>query len=100
MNKHLRNCAVLFSAVAALGLAGCGGDDNNNASPTPPAPAPAPGPAPAPPPPPAPPPVSMNDPSTALVRQLVGQGGSDTAEPLVLSGTAFPASDTARPDAV
>ncbi|MEO8248666.1 MAG: hypothetical protein ABI589_04780 [Burkholderiales bacterium] len=90
MNPNLRNCAVLFAAVAALGLAGCGGSDS-------PAPAPVPAPSPGPAPGPAPAPVA-SDPSVGLVKQLVAGGGSETADPLALSGAAFGGSETAEPD--
>ena len=89
MNLPPKISTALVAAFTSVLLAGCGSsDDDNGGNPMPP---------PAPPP---PPPVAAVDPSVALVKQLVAQGGSDTAEPLALSNAAFASSDTAEPDAI
>ena len=44
--------------------------------------------------------MSSVDPSVTLVRQLVSQGGNDTAEPLVLSNAPFATNDMSEPDAI
>lgn len=86
-HKIPRIGAGLAIALAAVSLAGCGGsDDNGNGNGNNPTP--------------TPPPSAAVDPSLALVKQLVAQGGSDSAEPVVLSDAAFPGNDTAEPDAI
>ena len=86
MNKPTKISAGLAMAFATVLLAGCGGDGDNGGTPSP---TPAP-----------PPPAAATDPTVTLVRQLVAQGGSDTAEPIVLSSTPFPTNDTAEPDTI
>ena len=75
--------AGLALEFAAVLLAGCSDGDRNS-----PAPAPAPAPS------------ASSDPSVALVRQVVAQGGNNTAEPLMLSNQAFGTNDTAEPEPI
>ena len=104
MNKSSRIGAGLALAFAAVLMAGCSSSDGDNSGTPPVTPAPPPAPTPpappAPPPPAPPPPVASADPTVALVRQLVGQGGNDTAEPLVLSDRPFATTDNTEPESI
>ncbi len=93
MNKPSRIGAGLALALAAVLLAGCSSSDDNNNGNTPVNPGPNP-------PGPGPGQTASVDPTIALVRQLVAQGGNNTAEPLVLSNQAFATSDTTEPEAL
>ncbi len=97
MKQPSKISAGLALAFAAVLLASCSDGDSNSPAP---APAPTPAPAPAPTPAPAPAPSASSDPSIALVRQLVAQGGNNTAEPLVLSNQPFATSDTTEPESI
>ncbi len=92
MKQHSKIGAGLALAFASVLLAGCGSSDSNDNGGVNPGPGPGGTPT--------PPPSASVDPSVALVRQLVAQGGNNTAEPLVLSNQAFGTTNTTEPEAI